>query len=81
MPDRDLDNRALDTAIIVDTEDDVFSKFYVSCAECGTYLEVIDLSEEPERGIILAATPCEHCKQVAFERGASEGGKRNWSGF
>ena len=76
-----MSDRPLDTAIIIDTEDDVFSKFYVSCAECGSYLEVIDLSEEPEHGIILAATSCESCKQTAYERGATEGSKRKWSGF
>jgi hypothetical protein len=77
----ELVDRPLDKAVIIDTEDDVYSTFYVSCAECGTYLQVIDLSEEPERGIILAATPCEACKQSSFERGCTEGGKRKWSGF
>lgn len=81
QPSGEVADRPLDKAIIIDTEGDVFSKFYVSCAECGTYLEVIDLSEEAERGIILAAIPCEACKQTAFEHGCSEGGKRKWSGF
>jgi hypothetical protein len=76
-----LVDRPLDKAIIIDTEDDVYSTFYVSCAECGTYLQIVDLSEEPERGIILAATPCEACNNSAFERGCHEGEKRKWSSF
>ncbi len=69
QPPGEMSDKALNNAVILDTEDDVYSKFFIECSKCGNSLTVKDVREEPELGIILETTPCDTCNESAHNKG------------
>jgi hypothetical protein len=55
------DEDPLDNAVILDTAGDIATKFTIRCEGCGDTLQVREIIEEPEVGIIIEIGQCHTC--------------------
>lgn len=66
-------DRALDHAVILDTEEDFALRIAIVCDSCGTELPIGDIHQEPEQATVLEVPPCERCCDERFRHGFHEG--------
>jgi hypothetical protein len=71
-------DRALDGGIILDTELDVFTRILTKCASCGHGVDISELEEVPEVGLILRIEECTWCAQTHYRQGLIEGGDERY---
>ena len=77
----DMDDLPLDTALLLDTHDDICTKMMLHCGKCGSVLEVEAIREEPEVAVMLTVKACEICIANSFHTGYSKGEDRASRGF
>lgn len=73
-----MGDKPLKSPTILNTEEDVAEKFWVCCAECGTYLDLIGIEDNEERGITLAISKCETCSGKSYQEGYGSATSKNW---
>lgn len=68
-----MKDRALNKAIILDTELDVITNIGLICNSCGDELSVTKIIDEAERGVMLEIEACSACTSSTYHHGYMNG--------